>query len=352
VTGVQTCALPISFGFNGNRYRTDQTLFATTRWREAAGRVLNNRTFGKSRMIGLFAEDAIDLGGGLRVTPGIRADFWRAYDAGLTGARTNQRYAPRRDHSVNPKLSARWAFADGWAAELSLATATRYPTVGELYQGSLNGDGSFNVNSFDPNLKAERSRDANALLRRRLGPVTITGSLFYQRVRNGIFQFVDFPNGVSRLTFKNIDLTRQYGAELIVETRDWPLDGLAIDANAAWIDAITARNRADPASEGVQFPRIPRWRINGNVRYRIGPATDVSIGGRYASRPNSDIDGLQRGDTYGYTSELFQVDARINHRIAEGFRISAGVNNLTNDKAWVFHPYPQRTFTIEAGWTL
>ncbi|ATE65090.1 TonB-dependent receptor [Rhizorhabdus dicambivorans] len=343
----------IAFGINANRYRTDQFNFATARWREATGRTLNSRTFGKSRMVGLFAEDVISVADGLTVTPGIRADFWRAYDAGLIGARTSQLYAPRRDHHVDPKLSTRWAFAPDWAAELSLATATRYPTVGELYQGSFNGDGSFNINSFDPNLKAERSRDANALLRRRLGRVTITGSLFYQRVENAIFQYLGFnQNGVSVQTFKNIDRTRQYGAELIVETRDWPVEGLDIDANAAWIDAITAKNRADPASEGVQFPRIPRWRINGNLRYRIDAATDVSLGGRYASRPNSDIDGLQRGDTYGYASELLQIDARINHRIARGFRISAGVNNLTNDKAWVFHPYPQRTFTIEAGWSL
>ena len=343
----------IAFGLNANHYETDQSNFATTSWRSAANPVLTNRTYGKSRLVGLFVEDSIALADGLTVTPGVRADFWRAYDAGLIAARATQIYAPRRDRSVDPKLSARWAFAPGWATELSLATATRYPTVGELYQGSLNGDGSFNINSFDPNLKAERSHDANWLLRRSLGAVTITGSLFYQRVDNAIFQYLGFnANGVPTLTFKNIDRTRQYGAELIVETRDWPFEGLDLDANAAWIDAITVRNRADPASEGVQFPRIPRWRLNASLRYRIEPRTDVSLGARYASRPNSDIDGLQRGDTYGYTSELLQIDARINHRISDNLRISAGVNNLTNDKAWVFHPYPQRTFTIEAGWTL
>jgi iron complex outermembrane recepter protein len=31
------------------------------------------------------------------------------------------------------------------------------------------------------------------------------------------------------------------------------------------------------------------------------------------------------------------------------FRISAGVDNITNNRAWVFHPYPQRTFLIEVG---
>ena len=343
----------LAFGLNANRYRTDQSLFATMRWREATGRTFANRTRGRSRTIGIFAEDAIGVGDDLTVTPGVRAEFWRSYDGGRTVGPITSLYAPRRDHKIDPKLSARWTFAPGWAAELSLATATRFPTVGELFQGSLNGDGSFNINSFDPNLKPERSRDANLLLRRDLGRVKVTGSLFYQRVRNTIFSFLGFsPNGVSSILFRNIDLTRQVGAELIVETRDWPTEGLDIDANAAWIDAETVRNRADPASEGVQFPRIPRWRLNANLRYRIDRATDFALGVRYASRPNSDIDGLLRGDTYGYVSELLQLDAKITHRIHANFRISAGINNLTNDKAWVFHPYPQRTFLIETGWIL
>ena len=343
----------IAFGINANRYRTDQSTFGTTRWREAVGPVLRNETFGKSRTVGLFIEDEVTLTDRLTITPGIRADIWRAYDGGLIGAASATLYVPRHDHSVDPKLSARWTPASGWAAELSLATATRFPTIGELYQGTLNGDGSFNINSFDPTLKAERSHDANLLLRHHVGCVTVTGSIFYQRVNNTIFNYLGFnQNGVSSQTFKNIDATRQYGAELIVETHDWPFAGLDIDANAAWIDAITVRNRPDPASEGVQFPRIPRWRLNANLRYRIDHATDLSIGGRYAARPNSDIDGLQRGDTYGYTSELLQIDAKLTHRLSDSLHLSAGVNNLTNDKAWVFHPYPQRTFVIEAGWTL
>ncbi|KKC26921.1 hypothetical protein WP12_06200 [Sphingomonas sp. SRS2] len=343
----------IAVGLNANRYRTSQLGFGTTRWREAAGRNFISRTGGNSRLIGIFAEDEISLADGLTVTPGLRADFWRSYDGRRVIGAAVTRYAPRRDHRVDPKLSARWAFALRWAAELSLATATRFPTVGELFQGSLNGDGSFNTTSFDPTLKPERSRDANLLLRHDLGPVRLTGSLFYQRVRDSIFSYLGFnAAGVASLTFRNIDITRQYGVEIIAETRNWPFEGLDLDANAARIDAITVRNRADPASEGVQFARIPKWRLNANLRYRIDQATDIALGARYASRPNSDIDGLQRGDTYGYTSELLQIDARLSHRISEQLRVAAGVNNLTNDKAWVFNPTSQRTFLIEAGWTL
>ena len=69
----------------------------------------------------------------------------------------------------------------------------------------------------------------------------------------------------------------------------------------------------------------------------------------YASRPNSDLDGRLRGDTSGYTSERFALDHKANVELAETLRVSAGINNVTSDRAWVYHPYPQRTFFLEAG---
>ena len=349
----------LALGVDANLYETDQSVFGTTNWRAATGATLRTRTFGRTDMIGGYVEDAIAVAPGSLLTLGVRYDRWHAYDGGLTAiARTGasagrpvtRRYAARSDDAWSPKVALRQSFAGNWVAELSLARATRFPTVGELFQGALNGDGTFNPDSFDPNLKPERSDDANLLLRKGLGPVTVTGSVFYQRVRDTLFSFIGFnQNGVSTSSFKNIEATRQYGAELIAETRNWPVDGMDVDANAAWIDAITQDNSADPASEGVQFPRIPRWRLNANLRYRFAARLQGVVGVRYATRPNTDLDGLQRGDTYGYTSELFSLDLRANFDLDERFRISAGVNNLTNDRAWVYHPYPQRTFVLEAG---
>jgi iron complex outermembrane receptor protein len=349
----------IAFGVNGNLYETDQSVFDTTNWRAASGRTQRTRTFGRTRTIGVFAEDAVALDADTLLTLGLRADWWRAYDGGLTARATSgtqagqlimQAYTVRTETAFSPKLALKHGLGGGWAAELSFALATRFPTVGELFQGSLNSDGSFNQDSFDPNLKPEKSRDANFLLRKRFGPMTLTGSLFYQRIRDAIFSYVEIkPSGFSVSSFKNIDVTRQFGAELIAEVRDWPAQGLDIDANAAWIDAKTVRNHIDRNSEGVQFPRIPSWRFNGNLRWRLAPSLQAVVGVRYASRPNTDLDGLQRGDAYGYTSELFALDVKANVDLARNLRLSAGVNNLTNDSAWVFHPYPQRTFVIEAG---
>lgn len=348
----------VAFGASANLYRTDLTRFNTPNWQSAVGGVFASRTFGKTRQLSGWVEDRLILSPDVSVTAGLRYDNWRAFSGGLGRVGTNglpvfNTYAARRDDALSPSLSGQLKLGAGTSLQLSLAMATRFPTVGELFQGSLNGDGSFNLNSFDPNLRPERSEDANLLVAHDFGPVKLTGSLFYQRVRDTIFSVQGFNQfGVITSSFKNIDVTRQYGVELIAETRDWPLPGMDIDANAVINDSRTVRNTALPTSEGVFFPRIPRYRLNANLRYAFTDRLQGSLGARYASRPNTDLEGKQRGDTFGYTSELFALDVRAKWKLASGLRLSAGVDNITNDRAWVFHPYPQRTFLIEAGWSL
>ncbi len=348
----------IALGGTANLYETDQSRFNVSNWRTAANPLFVSQTFGKTRLLGVWSEASLKAADAITITAGVRYDRWRAFDGGLgrvgaAGLPIFNTYLSRSDDALSPSLGLEAKLGPNTSAQLSLAMATRFPTVGELFQGSLNGDGSFNVNSFDPNLRPEKSHDANLIIAHDLGPAKITGSLFYQRVKNTIFSLTGFnQNGVITSSFKNIDLTRQYGIELIAETRNWPIEGMSIEANAALNNAKTIRNAALPASEGVFFPRIPRWRLNGNIRYDVTDTVQLAFGARYASRPNTNLEGTQRGDTFGYTSELFAFDARVNWDLPSGFRVSAGVDNLTNNRAWVFHPYPQRTFLIEAGWRL
>ena len=353
----------LAFGLTANHYETDQTRYSLRDWTSDAGRGFSTRTFGRTRQLSAWAE-ARWLLDPLTVTMGTRYDNWRAFDGGmavlgtgaLAGQQVSNRYASRKKEAVSPSLTFEYDLDARTQLQLSLAMATRFPTVGELFQGSLRGDGSFDPKSFDPRLKPERSKDANLLIAHDFNWMRLTGSAFFQRVNNSIFSFTgtQLVDGVLTTTsnFKNIDRTRQFGFELIGETHDWPLKGMNIDANAAYTDSKTLKNASNPAAEGVQFPRIPKWRINANMRYDLTQSLQGSLGMRYASRPNTDLSGLQRGDSFGFTSELFALDARLNWAVNDHFRVSAGIDNITNDKAWVFHPYPQRTFLIEAGWKL
>ncbi|MDV6329349.1 TonB-dependent receptor [Asticcacaulis sp. 201] len=337
----------LAFGVTSNQYATDATTYNTTNWRTASGAVFSSRTFGKTAISGLFAEDQIDLEKAV-LTLGLRYDDWRAFDGGIAANGVTKAYANRRDNAWSPKISLQ-GDVGAYNLQLSAGTATRFPTVGELFQGRINaGQTEIDPTSFDPNLKPEVSHDLSLIARRRLDRIVLTGSLFGQSIDDAVFSYqgvLDDGTVVSR--YQNIDHMEQYGLELIFEGHDLIIPGLTVEASASWMDAHTTRNRSAPASEGKQFPRIPRWRSNGNLRYAFTPKLKGSVGWRVASRPNSDLFGLVRGDAYGFQTEYAFVDARISYDITKTTQISFGVDNANNDQAYVSHPMPQRTFMLE-----
>ncbi|MFD1190092.1 TonB-dependent receptor [Phenylobacterium conjunctum] len=342
----------LAFGFNANRYETDQDVYNTTAWKGAAGKTYSASTYGKTSLWGLWIEDVVSLGD-WRLTGGVRYDKWRAFDGGigklLANARVDSAYPEREDSSVSPKLSLQGPLPGDWDLQVSVGSAVRFPTVGELFQGKLDDvTRQIDPQSFDPNLKPEKSRDISVILRRSFGPVRTTTSVFWQDIDDAVFSFQglnQYGNVVS--SYKNIDEVRQYGVELILEATDILIDGLDVDANVSWMNAETIKNAAATAAEGKMFPRIPEWRSNGNIRYRINDAWKASLGWRYATRPNSDLFGLSRGDAYGFQSEYFTVDGRVTWAITPKAQLGLGIDNLFNDQAYVAHPLPQRTLVVD-----
>lgn len=63
----------------------------------------------------------------------------------------------------------------------------------------------------------------------------------------------------------------------------------------------------------------------------------------YASLDNSDI----VGNTYQGFYRYFVVDLRAQYRLTDQVDLSLGVENLTNDKYFLFHPFPQRSLIAE-----
>lgn len=343
----------VGFGLNANLYEAGTDTYATTNWRTATAPVYSTSTYGKTSLWGVWAEDAYDLDGNFVLTGGLRFDSWRAFDGGIGkrvgGARVDSAYPERDETSVSPKLSLQGQIPGDFELQVSLGTAKRFPTVGELFQGRFDDiTRQIDPTSYDPNLKSEKSKDASVILRRTFGKVRSTTSLFYQDIDDAIFSFSGLNQyGTVITSYKNVDKVRQYGLELILEASDVLIPGLDIDANVTRIDAKTIKNSANTAAEGVKFPRIPDWRSSGNVRYRISDHLKASLGWRYASRPNSDLFGLSRGDAYGFQTEYFTVDTRVSWDVTKKAQLSVGIDNLFNDQAYVSHPLPQRTFVVD-----
>lgn len=350
----------VTLGLTSNQYETDSITYNTMQWRNATNKIYSLETRGKSALNGVFAEDEIHLRDNLSVTAGIRFDRWKAFDGAINQAAATapQNYNSREETETNFSLSSQWEFAEKWHAQLSLATATRFPTVGELFQGKFDSTGVFDPYSFDPNLKPESSKDANFIVRHEFEKARVTTSLFYQDVSDYIFSFEHYkvdpvtriPTTSTTTSFVNVDRVRQTGAEVIVETFDLLLNGLSLDFNIAYIDDKILKNKLLPSSEGNQFPRIPYWRINSQARYEFAQNWRLSGGVRYASRPNTNLDATQRGDTFGYSSEQLIADARVTWQFNEQTELSFGVDNFNNDKAWAYHPFSQRTWLLEAKW--
>ena len=342
----------LALGLNASLYETAQETFATADWRAASDPLFTAGTRGRTSLWGLWIEDGLSLGDDVTLTAGIRYDRWRAFGGALSGLVTGRRedapYPARIDSSVSPKLSLQSRLPGDIELQISLGTAKRFPTVGELFQGRFDTDlGIIDPDSFDPDLRPEKSWDANLILARSFGKLRATASLFYQRIDDAIFSFQGLNQfGTVVSSYKNVDQMRQLGLELILEARDI-LPDLDMDANLAWTDARTLRNRADPRAEGVQFPRIPRWRANGNIRYRLADPVRLSLGWRFATRPNSDLLGLVRGGAYGFQTEYLFIDARAAFALSRLIELGVGVDNLFNDQAYVSHPLPQRTFVAD-----
>ena len=114
--------------------------------------------------------------------------------------------------------------------------------------------------------------------------------------------------------------------------------------------------QADYDMTGKQRIRLPHWRANFFGTYNATEAWDISLSGRYTSDSFNDPDNRDRiNNVFGAQSDFFFMDFKTSyrHKFQNGLksRFSFGITNLNNDKAFVFHPYPQRTYLVEAAFS-
>lgn len=336
------------FGYHFNRYQLDEASFDTAHWRDADVTALTGDSEGKTRVHALFLENEWQLSQRWTAVLGGRQEWWKAYDGSLASSSHQRDYPERSESRFSPKASLSFQPNRDWLASLSLGIAYRFPTVGELYQGSLDNAGNFTA-SFDPNLKDEKGFAKNLLVTRYLEYGTVSISLWENDVDDAIFRQTDVFTGVT--SYQNIDRVRSRGIELISQWQDFLIDGLDLDANLSYTRAKILDNAAVPESEGKQFPRVPEWRGNLLASYRVSRDLKVAGGVRYASDPYDTLansDGSLRG--FGYTDRFLVFDTRVTYRLGRGLTLAAGIDNITDRRYYVYHPYPGRTFHAELKW--
>jgi iron complex outermembrane receptor protein len=340
----------ISAGAHHDRFELVSNRYATDDWLDGREGALLQAAEGRTRTHALWLQDQMNLGTGIGLIVGVRYEAWRAYEGfnfSLTPALSVQQ-PERSAKAFSPKASLGWSSDDDWSITLSAGQAYRFPTVSELYQAVSTGP---SISVPDPNLKAERARSQELAVEWTPEKSRVRISLFNERIRNALIsQSAPLVPGSSTLFsyVQNIPEVRTRGLEIVVEREDLLVSGLQLSGSATLVDPLIVSDPIFPAAEGKDIPQVPRRRATLVLTYRPEEHTALTIAGRYSSRSFGTIDN---SDIVTHTFQGFEsflvVDARASFRVSRRWQIAVGSENIGNARYFLFHPFPQRTFTME-----
>lgn len=339
-------------GAHLDRFELSSDRFATADWIAGAPGALNLRSRGRTRTAALWAQDAWRIAPPLTLTVGGRYEWWRAYDgvnvslapaiAAVQPAREAQRFSP--------KATLAWQPAAQWTARLSLGEAWRFPTVGELYQ-IVTGPVAAVPN---PNLAPEQALSEELAVERRDAHGTMRVSLFNEVVRDALVSQAGALAGTATLaTFvQNVGRTRARGVEAAVQRTD-VVPRIDLTGSVTYADATTRADAAFPAAIGKRLPQVPEWKATLVGTWRPVDGISLTAAGRYASRLYGTLDnGDAVGNTYGGFYKYLVVDLRAEIRAGEHLTFGLGIDNVNDDRYFLFHPFPQRSFQADVRWRL
>ncbi|AOL03267.1 hypothetical protein WI95_04620 [Burkholderia contaminans] len=191
------------------------------------------------------------------------------------------------------------------------------------------------------------------MCRSRLGVGVVRASVFQSDLRDSICSQTAVSGATTVTNISNADRVRVRGVELAFSGEKVGLKGLAIDANVSASNAQILADVANPEHVGSRFPRIPRMRANLLASYRFDEHWLTSVGVRYSGRQFNTLDNSDMNpNVCGGASSFTVADLKARYRFDRHWSASLGIDNLTDRRYYVFHPYPGRDFYGKLQWSL
>ena len=299
---------------------------------------------GEARTVAAFAQYGIALSESWDLSLGLRYDDWEGKNGYVGG--TNS--ADRSEDGFSTKASISYSPTPNRSYRYSVAEALRFPVIEEIFINNASVSGG---SVADATLNPEDGVFHNFSIEQLFENGSVTLNLFHEDVDDVIFNQTSSLSGIT--TFLPIDTVKTDGAELIVAMQN--LFGLPLDIafNTTYTDAKITRNINNPELVGRDFPRIPEFRSNLRANYKI--SEQVSIGGsiRYASNTFGELDNSDtEDDTFGAHTRYTFVGLKANWDVSSNIKLSAGVDNLFDEEAYVFHPWPGRTLHLSLKYSI
>ena len=342
----------LSFGAHGDWFRLNSNRYSTTDWLNGPDGALNLQSKGRTRTLALWAQDAWKLLPTVTLTAGGRYEWWKAYDG------RNVSLAPPlavdqpelSAHRFSPKASLAWDAAKDWTLRFNFGEAWRFPTVGELYQIVTTPVPAVP----NPNLKPERALSEELAIEHHHAHGSIRLSFFNESVKDALLSQTGPLPGTTQLgTFvQNVDRTRARGIELAVQRTDL-LPRFDLSGSVTYADATTRKDTVLPTAQGKLLPQVPHWKASVVGTWRPVDRVSLTAAGRYSSRNFGTLDNSDVvGNVYQGFYKYFVVDLRADVRVGDHMTFALGVDNVNNDKYFLFHPFPQRSLFMQVGWKL
>jgi iron complex outermembrane recepter protein len=336
----------LAFGLHLNRYNLDSLTSNTSDWRNGGAGTEISGFHGKTSLQALFAQDAWKFSPQWHATLGVRYEQWKAFDGRRETATTIVPYSERSESTWSPKASVSFLDRSDWLFKASLGKGVRFPTVAELFQGSIAGTSLVNNN---PGLKPELawskevSAEKDIMAGGTAGNVRV--SVFEDDVRDTIYSQTNITVIPNVTNIQNVDRVRTRGLEVSTILHDVGMRGMDLTVNVAWSHGEILADANNPALIGKTWVRVPRVRANAIASYRPNDRWLGSLAVRHSGRQYGNLDnGDVNPGVFGGVSSYTVWDAKLAYRLTKTVEASLGVDNLNNAHYYVFHPYPGRTF--------
>ncbi|QNK01492.1 TonB-dependent receptor [Dyella telluris] len=343
----------VSVGAHADEYTLDNPTTNLSDWEDPDSlTTLYSAGRGKTRTQALWLQDAWTLAPGWLFTLGGRYEWWKASDGYNFSGKTAVQQPVEKADGFSPKATLQWSVADDWRITGSLAKAIRFPTVGELYQLVQTGS-TYSVPN--PDLKPETVRSGELAVEHAIEQGMVRLSLFQENTKDALIsQTSTLPNVAVPVTFvTNVGKLRNRGIELAAQKTNVLINGLDLSGSVTFVDSTILSNDSfasatGTTSEGKHAPYVPRWRATAVATYRPDAAWAFTLAGRYSGKQYSTLDNTDNTPhVFGAFDSFTVFDLRAHYQINEHLAASFGVDNFTNQKYYLYHPFPQRTYVAD-----
>ncbi len=335
-------------GARHDAYELNMDVYNSPNYQAASFANFTSRSGGETQLDALFAQMNWDISSQWDLGLGIR---WESFTSDSGYFSDDDAATPAFDlvsvpsssrKEFSPKFSVAYQPAEKWRFAYALGQAYRFPIVEELFSQYS----AYNAISVaNPELQPENGLHHNFMIERQIDSGVLRVNLFQETIKDVVeSQSENLPGGLSVRTFIPIDETQTQGVEFIANLDSLVIEGLDVRFNMVFTDSEIVKNRPDPGIEGNVYPRMPEWRGNLLMTYHLSSQWDAGLNYQYASDSFGRNDNTDREDgVYGAQDGFSRLGFKTTYNFTSGVALGLGVDNISNEVAYVAHPWPGRT---------